>query len=74
MVVVVVVAAVVVLPVIFGSTLSLWAIQSLVTSYLGSRHSSSGMGLKLNQTLVGYSYKFCITIAPAHLADRTNCR
>lgn len=36
--------------------------------------SVSGIGSKWNQTLVGYSYKFCANIALFYLAGRTNCR
>lgn len=32
------------------------------------------MGLKLNQTLVGHSHKFCTTIATLYLIGRTDCR
>lgn len=32
--------------------------------------SSPGMSLKLNQTLVGHSCKFCASIVPGHLARR----
>lgn len=30
-------------------------------------------GLKLNQIFVGHSHKFCTSIAPGHLAGRTDC-
>jgi hypothetical protein len=32
------------------------------------------MGLKLGQSLVGHSHKFCDTLNSAHLASRINCR
>ena len=35
---------------------------------------SCGMGLKLDQSLVGQAHKFCATIALAYLAGRTDCR
>lgn len=57
---------VLVLPVAFGSTLCFLAIQTLVPF--------RGVGLKLNETLVGQFCKFCTTIAPARLAGRTDCR
>lgn len=30
------------------------------------------MGLKLNQTFVGHSHKFCVLFAPVHLASKTS--
>ena len=59
----------------FGSTFGLWAIQCSWSSrkYRTWTHSCS-MGLKLNQTLVVHSNKFCATIVPAHLVGRTDCR
>ena len=32
------------------------------------------MSLRLDQSLVGHSHKFCTTIAPAHLSGKTDCR
>lgn len=33
---------------------------------------SLGMGLRLNQTFVGHSHKFCVLFAPVHLASKTS--
>lgn len=57
-----------------GSTLGLWTIQSPVPAQCPSWGPSSGVGLKLNQTLDGHSQEFWATLAPAHFADRTDYR
>lgn len=35
---------------------------------------SLGIGLKLEESLLGYSHKFCVTFTPVCLPGRTNCR
>lgn len=65
------------LTVVLGSTTGLKANQTPVSGHPGSvGHGfshSHGVGLKLKQTLVGHSHKFCTTIVPAHLVGRTDC-
>jgi hypothetical protein len=54
-------------PVVFGSVLGLWAIQPLDLGHLGSVKCGLplALSLKLDQSLVGGSYKFCATFPPA---------
>lgn len=62
-------------PVAFGSKLGLWDIQNPWPSrQYRSWVAAHGVGLKLIQTLVGHSYKFCITIALVYHGRRTDCR
>lgn len=56
--------------VVFGFTLDLWAIRSLILD----TQADLGMGLKSNKTIVGYSHKLCDTITLVYFAGRTDCR
>lgn len=53
-----------------------WYLGCIISVSLPSRQSRSwlpshGVGLRLNQTFVVYSHKFCATIAPEQFAGRT---
>lgn len=64
-------------PGVFGSILGLQAVQPLVSGPLGSVMGGipcCGMGLKMNQILVGQSRDFFTTLTPVHHAGNTNCR
>lgn len=56
----------------FGSTPSLWAIilQFLAIEVMSGMGSLDRVELKLNQTSLGHSYKFCCTMASAHLSGK----
>lgn len=65
------------LPVVFGTTLSLWALKVLVSGHTGIvRHGFPlcVVDLKLPQSLIGNFHKFCTTIAPAYVAGMAGFR
>lgn len=48
--------------------------HSWLSKQCGAWVPSPGIGLKLDQSLIGYSQKFCTTVAIAYVAGRTNYR
>ena len=57
------------------STLGLYSVHSLGPGPLGSIMGEFPlMDLKLYQSLLDHSHKFCITYTPAYLVGRANCR
>lgn len=60
-------------PVVFGSILSLLVVQPLVPCP-PNRAPIPDVGIKLDQSLVGHSYKFFTTNSPTYLVVRINCK
>ena len=64
-------------PFVFGSILSLWAVQPVFWSSHNAHPpmgSLSCLGLKLDQSLTGHSLNFFATFTPAHLIGGTKVR
>ena len=59
-----------------GSCLGLWDIQHLGPELPGSvkgRIPFPGIGLKLDQSLIGYLHNFCAPFTLGHTVGGTNC-
>ena len=61
-------------PVGFGSIMGLWAIQRLSSKQYQGWGPSRGMGLRLDQSLIGLFPNFCANFITACLVGSTNCR
>lgn len=48
--------------------------DSSLTKLYGVWALSCRVGHKSNQTLIGYSYKFCVIISSAYFAGSTDCK